>query len=553
MREHSYDRHAAEWAWFVIVLGAVLRLQGLGWDQGLLLHPDERNVAAGAARLGFPDRLVPEFHAYNGLSLYLPRLLAEVLSPWSGRAGSDMAAIVFAGRMVSAVCSVLALPMLWSAARRALGAQGGIVALIAMAASPGLIQAAHFATTESGLVLCLVTLAWLCIRHGAGELALMPFAGLCGLVLGLGFGLKTTALAFALLPVLAVAGTTVLRGRLWAALEAGIVAFLVLVLMALMTTPQIWASPRAYLDTMMFESGVVSGSADVFWTYQFSGARNGLFEVSQLPWLTGPLVAPLGLAGLAIFLYQWVRGDRTRLGLAAVGVFAIFYAAIICGWHAKFIRYLILLVPPLALFTGYFVTRIESGRLRAGLTAAIAIATGAMGMAQATLYQETDARIAAWRWLMPNLRPGDRLVVEPVDLGPPYPEAAAPAFETVVLPLIEPSSPRKLAQMAEDLSSSRWMIIASRRHYGVLPRLVGRFPEMCGYYDALWSGRLGYRIVARFRRRPAWPAMIDPEVQAEETFTVFDSPTTIIFANESHLSPERIQAEIRAAPPHCRE
>lgn len=553
MRDHSIERDAVPWAWLVIVLAAVLRLQGLDWDQGLLLHPDERNIATAAARLAFPDKLIPEFHAYNGLSLYLPRLLAEALLPWNGRSEVDAVAIVLAGRMLSAVFSILALPVIWSAARRLLGPLGGLVALIAMAASPGLIQAAHFATTESGLIFCLVTLIWLSARHGTGELQLIEFTGLSGLVLGLGFGLKTTALVFAIVPLVTAIATTVMRGRIVAALTAGISALLIVGLIACVTTPQIWAAPSAYLDTLRFESAVVSGAADVFWTYQFTGASNGVFELSQLPWLVGPLVAPVGLAGLAIFLWTLARGNRPPAGLAATAAFAVVYAAIIFGWHAKFIRYSILLIPPLALFAGYFVTQLVSRRLRLGLAAAIVLATGVAGLAQAAIYQKSDSRIAAWRWLVPQLRSGDRLVVEPVDLAPPFAAPLAPHIDTAVLPLIDLPSPQKLQQMAEILSASQWMFIASRRHYGVLPRLKRRFPELCGYYDALWSGRLGYRVVAKFRRRPAWPVLIDPEVQAEETFTVFDSPTTIILANDSHLSAERIKTQLLAAPAYCRE
>jgi hypothetical protein len=549
-KDAALARYTPYAAWLVILLAAGIRLQGMNWDAGLLLHPDERNIATAATRLAFPDALVPQFHAYNGLSLYLPRLLAEIWSLWNGRSGADLAQIVLAGRLLSALYGILALPLLWSVARRMLGACGGLTALVIMALSPGLIQAAHFATTESGLVLCLTLLLWLTVRHIAGELSLLAYAVLAGFALGFGFGLKTSALVFAVLPLVAATQTTLLRGRIWPAFQAGMFSFAVLVVVALITTPQIWAAPQAYIDTMRFESGVVSGAADVFWTYQFSGARNGLFELSQLPWLAGPLAAPLGLAGLVIYLYRIARADRSAPGLAAAAVFMIVYALIICGWHAKFIRYLILLLPPLALFAGYFVTQVASIRLRVGIAGALVMTQAATGVAQAALYQVTDARISAWQWLAPKLEATERLVVEPVDLGPPYPEPPAPGT-TTVLPLIAPSSPQKLQQMADTLAAGKWMIIASRRHYGVLPRLRDRFPEMCGYYDALWTGRLGYRIAAEFRRRPELPVWIDPEIQAEETFTVFDSPRAIVLANDAHLPPDRILAEILAAPSYC--
>lgn len=545
------ERHIAEWAWFVIAIGAVLRFQGLDWDQGLMLNPDERNIATAAASLAFPSEMIPRFHAYNGLALYLPRLLAELISPWTGRSGSDVAAIVFGGRILSAFYASAALPVMWWTARRTLGIQTALLVVGCAAASPSLIQSAHFATTESGLVLCLVVMIYLCVRHVCGGLSPMRFAILAGAALGFGFGLKTTALAFAICPATAVAMGTLTGGRFWLALKAGGIALAVLIVMAMLTTPQLWATPKAYFETMRFESGVVSGAADVFWTYQFNGARNGLFELAQLPWLVGPAVAPLGLAGLCVLLWDLWRRKAGAHSLAVVAVFTIVYAAIICNWHAKFIRYLSPLVPMLILFAGYFLTRIQNRRVRVGLMAIAGAATALAGFMQAAIYQVTDPRIAAWEWLVPQLKAGDRLAVEPRDVGPPYWVPAATPIQTVVLPLLEASSPDKTGEIAAILAESRWLIIASRRHYTVLPRLHERFPEMCGYYDALWSARLGYRIVAEFRRRPSLGPALNPEMQAEETFTVFDSPEVIVLKNDSHMPASRIMQEMLAVRPAC--
>ncbi len=91
------------------------------------------------------------------------------------------------------------------------------------------------------------------------------------------------------------------------------------------------------------------------------------------------------------------------------------------------------------------------------------------------------------------------------------------------------------------------MIVASRRHHGVLPQMHQRFPEMCGYYQALWSGRLGYEVVGRFRRRGDWPRIIDPQAQAEETYTVFDSPEVYVLVNSGAKPAPQIAAEISLA------
>lgn len=545
------DRHIEEWAWFLIAVGAVLRFQGLQWDQLLLFNPDERNIAMAAAQLSFPDGIIAHFHAYNGLALYLPRLLAELLAPWTGRDGADPAAIVFAGRLISATSATLVLPVLWSLARSTVGLRCALACLACAVFAPALIQSAHFATTESALILCVASILWLCERHLSGRLALTAFAVLVGIAIGIGFGLKTTALVFSICPLVAVAITTVARGRIWPALRAGAIAVAIVTILALVTTPQIWATPWDYLDTMRFERGVVVGTMDVFWTYQFVGARNVLFELSQLPWLIGPVAAPLALAGLGALLVGIRRRQEQALRLAPAVGFALVYAGIVFGWHAKFVRYLTPLIPVLFLFCGYFLSQISGRHVRMAVTLLAVLSTGAAGLVQAAIYQHRDPRLAAWDWMLPLLKPNDRILVEPNDIGPPFWIPAETPLEISTLPLLEPSSPDKLDTMVGLLESGQWMVVASRRHHSVLPRLTARFPEMCAYYDALWSGRLGYQAIAKFRRRPAVPEWLDAETQAEETFTVFDSPEVIILRKAVQLPAAPMKDIILSGAPGC--
>ena len=544
------DRHLREWLWFVIALGAVLRFQGLGWDHGLILNPDERNIITAAARLSYPDHLVSDFNAYNGLALYLPRLLATLISPLTGTAGSDPAAIQFAGRILSALWSSLTLAMLARIAWLSFGLRVALFVTVCAGASPALIQSAHFLTTEAGLILCLCALIQLCQFYNRGEIPLLRFALLSGAVVGLGFGLKTTALVFVLCPLAAVACSIRTRNQLLEAIRAGIAATVVVLVLALVTTPQLWATPAAYLDTMRFEGGVVRGTTDVFWTYQFVGAVGGLFELSQLPWLLGPIVPALGLAGMVAVILSLRRGNRIALEFVPALAFAIVYGAIVCSWHAKFVRYLTPLLPVLILFSGYFISQLRVGCIRAGVMLSAGVITGLVGLMQAAIYQKPDPRIAAWDWMVPRLTAGDGVAVEPADVGPPYWIPSATPVTAQMLPLLDISSPAKIVKMAKVLADSRWMIVASRRHYSVLPRLSGRFPEMCPYYSALWSGKLGYQLVASFRRRPALPPVLDPTGQAEETFTVFDSPQVFIFEKTVQLAAPALVSAI-SDPASC--
>lgn len=538
----------------LFLAAAVFRLRGLSWDEGMMFHPDERNLATAAARLSWPDGLVPDFHAYNGLALFLPRLLAEALASVGILGATGVPEIAWCARLLSAFLSLAAVFAIYRTARDLFDEETAALAAFLAAFSPGLVQAAHFGTTESGLVLVVSLLMLVSVRHVGTQIANPSAALLYGLILGFGLGLKTTAAAFALIPIfsfsLARTGTMVQRFGWLAA--AGVLSVLVL----LATTPQILLNPQAYLDTMIFEGGVVRGTVDVFWTYQFHGATNVLFELRQIPWLLDPVSAVFIVPGLIIVAWQAVRGGgRPRLLFPALAA-GLIYFGLVSGWHAKFIRYLVPLLPLfiMAVACAWFATGRKWGlALRRPLTALIVFSMLIYGFMQAGLYLRRDSRISAWTFLLANMQKGDTLLVEPVEVGPPLGGAEKLSLRVAVLPLIEPSGPAKMETLAGVLASGDWMIIASRRHHRVLPHMRARFPEMCGYYDALWSGRLGYELLERFNRRAQGVvSVLDPVAIAEETFSVFDSPEVFIFRNARRARMEDIRRELGNVPPGCR-
>ena len=539
-----------EWLWFVLALGVALRFIGLNWDSGLIFNPDEGNIGRAAAALSFPDRLVSDFSAYNGLALYLPRLLSEVLAYFGFGPPSAPSSIVFAGRILSATSASISLFLIASIARRLWRADVALFAAAVAAFMPGLIQTGHFATTEAVLILCLLILLWLTFAYVQKRLSLGWYGVLVGFVLGIGFGFKTTTLVFAIIPLVAVVQSMLSRRDVLPAVGAGAVAALITVVVGLLTTPQIWLTPAAYFNTMRFEGGVVAGTEDVFWTYQFARQIPGLYELAQMPWMMGPLLPIAALIGLALCTIGAWRQKPIASMLLPTTVFTIIYALVIVSWYAKFVRYQAPLLPTLVLFAAFAMASIERAAFRRILMVATVLATAAAGALQFLVYLNPDPRIAGWDWLKPQLSDGDHVVIEPVDVGLTYWGSPTPVT-LEMLPLIAPSEPSKIDKIATLVAGGDWMIVASRRHHAVLPRLTGRFPEMCGYYDALWSGRLGYKVVARFTRRPPLPQILQPEIWAEETFTVFDSPELFVLRNTGRMSAVEVATQMAEPSAIC--
>lgn len=522
---------------WLLALGVALRLQGLGWDGGAGLHPDERNLAVGAAALRFPGGLIPEFHAYNGLALLLPKALAVLAcGPEPG-----LPCVTWAARLVSALCAAGALALAARIAHRLGGPVAAALALVLAGLSAPLVQWAHFGTTESALTLAVLALWWLAIRFLDGRDGVWRAALGSGAVLGLAMGTKTTAAAFALIPLAAL---LLGRGRLGQAAVAAVPAAALLALaLLLLTTPALVVATRDYLGVMRFEGDVVAGRADVFWTWQFEGARPGLFEASQL-WRmmdgTGLLLAGAGL------LWGWRRGGAA---LWVAMPFAVLYMATILGWHARFTRYLAPALPILLVLAALGAAWAWEG-LR-GRTARVALVLAllppaAAGLSTALSFRSPDSRLLAAQDLRARLAPGDLVLLEPRDVGP----AAFEGVETRVLPLTEPSGGEKLDALARDLAEGDWMLIYSRRHWAVLPRLA-RFPEMCGYYAALAGGTLGWEVVARFRRAAPLGPLLDPDLGSEETREVFDRPLVHLLQNTGRLGAGEIRARIEGGGQGC--
>ncbi len=523
------------WLMAVVLAGAALRLAGLAWDEGRLLHPDEGNLVRAALELGPGGRWIPEFHAYNDLALWLPRALSLVFC-----APQEAGCLSLAARLVSALAAIAAIPVAAGLARtlcdsgsgRTGGRTAGLAAAALIAFSAPLIQWAHFGTTESALVLQVLALWHVAALWLDGRLSDRRMALISGAILGLGFGFKTTAAVLSVIPLAAL----ILGGRPDARRLRTMAAGAVLaVAFALVSTPSLVFATADWLEVMRFEGGVVTGDVPVFWTRQFHGATDGLFEVAQLWSATAWVGLLLALGGLAAL-------PRVSRPLAAPGLLlALVYAALTFGWEAKFFRYLAPLVPLVLILAAVALGVLVEGRAGRTLRMAGLCAAGLMalqGLEQASIYLRPDPRIAAEAALLSRARPEDIIAIEPHDL------AQTGGLATQVLPLTDPAP--TAPALAAVLAEVDWLVIASRRNWEVLPRQPGAAPEICATYAGLVSGTLGYAVAGRFTRDGLFGRLFAPGLAAEETRVVFDRPEVILLRNIDRLPEAEVAARLAA-------
>lgn len=117
-------------------------------------------------------------------------------------------------------------------------------------------------------------------------------------------------------------------------------------------------------------------------------------------------------------------------------------------------------------------------------------------------------------------------------------------------------------RLIDGLRHSDYVSISSNRFYDSKTRNPLRWPLTERYYEALFSGELGFDLVARFeesfelgplrisdQRLPtqAGPAWLN-EFEPEEAFHVYDHPTVFVFAKSATYDPSRAEAILRETP-----
>jgi YYY domain-containing protein len=138
------------------------------------------------------------------------------------------------------------------------------------------------------------------------------------------------------------------------------------------------------------------------------------------------------------------------------------------------------------------------------------------------------------------------------------------------LELYHPDTAEKRASLLNWLDEADYIITGSNRLYASIPRLAPRYPLTMAYYERLFSGELGFELVADFVSPPSIgpfqfpdqeepfavpeadyqyrPAPISvPMPTAEEAFSVYDHPRVLIFRKTDAYSRERAEALLPAS------
>lgn len=356
-----------------------------------------------------------------------------------------------------------------------------------------------------------------------------------------------------------------------------------------------WGS--CYLDNIVTQRAMVSGAADLPFTRQYSGTLPYLYYVEMLvKWGMGPLLGILGIVGFGWALLKswgWVwlwgkaslaRGEDSRKKRSLRYTFLKHPLLLVMGWcvpyfvstgsfYVKFLRYMQPLVPFLILFGVGMVWQWKKRPFwRSFVLTAVALTTLAWAIAFINMYNAPHPWLVASGWIYANV-PNDTLILsEKWDDSLPTSMTVNENYRrrdeyrnealTWLTKTEEEDDEAKLMVNLGLMAEAEYLTVVSNRVYGVVPRLDERYPVSSQYYDLLFDGSLGYEpilvadrslnllgvpIVAETFKEPDLtpPEMVQRYLnskggiswgRADESFTVYDQPLTIIFENKEHLT-----------------
>jgi YYY domain-containing protein len=431
----------------ILALAFLIRIDGIDWDDGRYLHPDERHIVAdvvvGRVEFTWPPRLSwldpdespinprppredggYEGFAYGTFPVYVVDILGSGATLLTGTDWTSYERIEYIGRALSILFDTGTVLLCWLIGSRLAGRIVGFAAAVIYAFLPLAIQLSHFFTVDSWMTFFIFAAILACIdavRTGST----WRFA-LAGTWYGLAVASKATAAPLGGVILLAlflaamvesgrVASTVVLFGRLVRRGTFALIAFLVTFFVG---EPFAFLAPQAYLDSFTQQADIQSGTWDVPFTQQYVGTPRGAWQLDQLTrYAMGPVAVLLGIAGVG--LVTWLAWKRRSAGMALLLAWIAGFTLVILYPETKFPRYSLPIAPALAICAGVAIVALAL-YLRPRLGKAVAVGAAALllalstgwGAAYAQVTATEHTRIAASVWMFENLPPGSTTTSE---------------------------------------------------------------------------------------------------------------------------------------------
>ncbi|MFW5704132.1 MAG: hypothetical protein ACOCXQ_04795 [Patescibacteria group bacterium] len=362
-------------------------------------------------------------------------------------------------------------------------------------------------------------------------------------------------------------------------------------ILSIVLSPYNFLDYEAFRGSMDYESAVGFGTIEVFYTRQFFQTTPVLFQfVYTFPFVLGWPIFMLFI--IAFFSLPWKR-DINLMRLAFL-IYFVPQAVLFTKWS----RFMAPVLPVMVLFSllGLFwmyrllrtlidarmntkkrsKRRFILHRLVQCFVVCIILISMIPGIAYLSIYLREDIRFTASKWMYDTMEDESYILAETanvIDL-PILPEGMVPPdkrFTNIPFDFYNlHSNPILQRELERHIAQADYIIVPSRRifsnhtclwppdapsatsvplvsvhQYRSIPdpvnsrdercqQLQEKYPQLHEYYQSLFSGELGFELVAEFTSYPnislLGQTIIEfPDERAEETWTVFDHPVIRVY------------------------
>jgi len=487
-------------------LALFTRFIGLFWGNGYFFHPDENNMGLSIANMG--QDLNPHFFAYGQFPLYLAYFTIKALS-----LNQNMATAIYILRLYSSLFSLLTIITLTKIGQFFFTNKQNLIFTILVIFSPGLIQLAHFGTTESLLIFifCLqIYLGLIFLRRPNTKIYLLSI-----LISSIGLSTKISSV-FLMAPfLLSILFTS---KKISAFLLTLTIYFTFLLPLSLLLSPHSLINWSDFTSAQSYEASVAIGTLKVFYTRQFDQTIPYLFQLSKV----FPFAIGLPIFVLALFflpkLPKYINlknHQKFLIILLPCLVYFLYFGQLYVKW-TRFMSPLFFLFPFLATF---ILTKLSS-KLNISLIALSIIPAIVM----LSIYIKPDIRLNFSTWINQNIQAQTIILSEAGNVIniPLYGDYQTTNFDFYNLD----QDPSLQAKLPELISQTDYIIIPSRR---ILKNQNNpNYPHSQNYYQNLFNHNFGFKHLQTFST-PLF-GLIDE--MAEETWSVFDHPVIRLYEKQ---------------------
>ncbi len=559
---------------FIILVGILLRLYGLNWDQNNHLHPDERAIVMFSLPLHFPSSiseflsinspLNPHFFAYGSFPLYLLKAVGALISIYYPQAASyDQINLI--GRFISVIFDTGTIILIFLLGKKLFTKTVGLLGTLFYAISVFPIQAAHFYAVDTMLTFfILLTLYTIIFFY---EKPTKIKAVFIGIIFGISLATKTSALALVASIGAALISDFILiflknphRPHIWLAhvpkflkillAEGGIIIFFTF-MSFLIFEPYSLINFKEFWRQTMEQSQMTHDAFTFPYTLQYVGKIPYFYELKNIfLWGQGPILATISFLGIFYISFIILKKKKEKKWAQEfiLLIFLISYFAVVGKFAVGWMRYMLPLYPFFCIFgaiSAYKInqilkTKIKSRIILNALYLILYIILLIWPLSFMHIYTKSNTRLLASNWINQNIPIGSVIATEHWDDG--LPSGTQSNYKIQVLPIYEMQNPIKKMQIYQAVLESNYIIIASNRLYIPLQRIAQncknwnipkeRCPQNANlYYQALFNEKLGFKKIAEFENPPTIPILNIPinDQSADESFTVYDHPKVMIF------------------------